>query len=489
MRVRIARVHRLRNVITSTCLAWLIAGSGLLLSCLVWTLLSSRFQYGEGHYQRPIIEFLGFFLLAWMFFILGSALLFKTRTTKQVLLWILIVSAAVRAVLVPSSLILENDVYRYVLDGQILLHGMNPYGHVPLAAAELADERLRAQLERPEARATLSRIGYPEIPTIYPPMGQLAFAVGAWLGGWDWMGQRWTFMAVDVAVIILLLYILRTLALPGSWVLLYAWNPLVLKEVINSAHLDVLVVFFVLLTAGSLAKQDEKGSLLWALFSGMAVGLAILSKLYPVLLVPACSFFLWRRTGNWATVSGFVFAVVATSVGGFLPFLEVEFNLLVEGLSVYLSAWTMNEGAFALISQVFPYPRLLSAALILMSSFLLPWFRQPHDVPSMVETFQWVLLLWFLLIPAPFPWYVLPLLVLLPLRPQFSAVSVATLLLSVVVAAYYLSFFYDYHDYPYFWWQMTRIIEHGTVWLALALLVGSSVLLRREQFVSTSKGE
>lgn len=408
-------------------------------------------------------------------------------SAKRVLLWVLIASGGVRAILVPSGLILENDVYRYVLDGQVLLHGVNPYGRAPLAAAELSDERLRAQLERPEASEILSRIGYPQIPTVYPPMGQLAFAVGAWLGGWDWMGQRWTFIAVDVAVIILLLYILGTLALPGSWVLLYAWNPLVLKEAINSAHLDVLVAFFVLLTAASLGRQDEKGRPWWALFSGMAVGLAILSKLYPVLLIPACSFFLYRRTGNWASVTGFLFAVVATTVGGFLPFLDVGLDLLTEGLSVYLSAWTMNEGAFALVSQVFPYPRLLSAVLILVASLLLPWFRQPRDVPSLVETFQWVLLLWFLLIPAPFPWYALPLLALLPLRPQFSAVSVATLLLSLVAAAYYLSFFYEYHGYPYVWWQMTRVIEHGTVWLALVLLVSASLLLRRKQLGSTSE--
>ena len=60
---------------------------------------------------------------------------------------------------------------------------------------------------------------------------------------------------------------------------------------------------------------------------------------------------------------------------------------------------------------------------------------------SLVEDLQWVLLIWFLLIPAPFPWYALPIMALLPLRPRLSAVSGASLMLSGVSAAYYLSFF------------------------------------------------
>ena len=54
---------------TEDCSAWLIAGTGLLLSCLGWTLLSYQFEFGQGHADRPIIGFLGLFLLAWVSFL------------------------------------------------------------------------------------------------------------------------------------------------------------------------------------------------------------------------------------------------------------------------------------------------------------------------------------------------------------------------------------------------------------------------------------
>ena len=112
---------------TEDCSAWLIAGTGLLLSCLGWTLLSYQFEFGQGHADRPIIGFLGLFLLAWVSFLAGIVLLARKDPGPKTLILIVVVGLLARVVLIPSNLIQENDVYRYVLDGQVLLHGANPY--------------------------------------------------------------------------------------------------------------------------------------------------------------------------------------------------------------------------------------------------------------------------------------------------------------------------------------------------------------------------
>jgi len=177
---------------------------------------------------------------------MGFFWLAKSRGRGPLLLR-LAVGGLVRLVLLPSSLIQENDVYRYVLDGQVLMAAQNPYRLSPVATTARAPEPLKSRLKESSARTTLSRIGYPYIPTVYPPVSQLAFAAGAWLSGWDWKGQRWVFTAVDLGVISILILLLPLFAIPRPWVLLYAWNPLVLKEVTNSAHVDILVTFFVLL--------------------------------------------------------------------------------------------------------------------------------------------------------------------------------------------------------------------------------------------------
>ncbi len=57
---------------------------------------------------------------------MGFFWLAKSRGRGPLLL-ILAVGGLVRLVLLPSSLIQENDVYRYVLDGQVLMAAQNPY--------------------------------------------------------------------------------------------------------------------------------------------------------------------------------------------------------------------------------------------------------------------------------------------------------------------------------------------------------------------------
>ena len=471
-------------------LAWMMAGLGLFFSCFGWTVLSEKFNYGQSHFQRPIIELVGLFCLAWLFFVVGAFLLSRTTHTRKKFIWIICISIGVRVILVPSNLIQENDVYRYVLDGQVLLNGENPYRYPPLTISELSERSsLRKELEKPEALTVLSRISYPEIPTLYPPMAQVIFAVGTHISGWNWMGQRLVLMMVDAGVIILLIHLLRALSLSGSWVLLYAWSPLVLKEVVNSVHLDVLVAFFVLLQIRALVEQDRKGRDVWVVLSGVALGLAILSKLYPLLLIPACVFFLCRRPRGYVLSGIFVFAVGVTVVLGFSPFWGVGFDHLSRGLYSYLGEWEMNAGVFTLLSYISPYPRWICGALIALLSFLIPWARKSDDILSLVETMQWVLLLWFLLIPAPFPWYVIPMIALLPIRTGSSAFFFVMLLVSVVAVAYYLSFFFEYRGYSYLWWHITRLVEHGVIWLMLALFSGIPWTLENCRLVFGIEGE
>ena len=131
----------------------------------------------------------------------------------------------------------------------------------------------------------------------------------------------------------------------------------------------------------------------------------------------------------------------------------------------------MNEGAFSLLSAFFSHPRWVAALLIGSVCVAVPWCRQSRELSSLVEDLQWVGLLWFLLLPPAFPWYALFLVVLLPLRPQLSGPSAATLVLSGAVGLYYLSFYWEYHLFPAAWWMVTRGLEHSLIWIALAIPV------------------
>ena len=438
-----------------------------LAAALLMTLLSKSFVYGVGHAERPIIQFVALYGIWWGAFA-ASFWMLKSRREKPGLVFIVAVAVALRVILFASDLIQENDVYRYVLDGQVLLHGGNPYEFSPLEVSEMGMPALRGSLAAEDAQTVLHRIGYPSIPTVYPPAAQLTFAVGSALGGWSWMGQRAVFTLVDFLVIGALVYLLSLLSVPSYWLILYAWNPLVLKEVTNSTHLDVLAALFIILLVIGISRFDSSGSKLWVGLAALCWGLAVLAKIYPLILGPACLGWLYMRKKKLELPILFGGIGTLVIILGWVPFLGVGANQLVEGISTYASDWRMNEGVFTLFAWLFPNPRLISWAVIASIAIMLPLLQRERSVDGFVRTVQWILLIWFLLVPAVFPWYAIPLAVLLVPSPG-SRAAVPLIVLSGAVVLYYLTFFYDYHGYPSEWWAWTRLIEHAVIWSSILL--------------------
>lgn len=441
---------------------WMVLAGALLVAALLMTILSKSFAYGVGHAERPIIEFVAIYGAWWAAFA-GSFWMLKSRREKPGLAFIVTVAIALRGILFASDLIQENDVYRYVLDGQVLLHGGNPYEFSPLEVSENGKPEFRESLNVEQAQTVMNRIGYPAIPTVYPPVAQAAFAAGSAVGGWSWIGQRVVFTTVDLLLIGALIYLEKLLAVPSYWLLLYAWNPLVLKEVTNSAHLDVLVALFIILLVAGISRFDSTGSKVWIGVAALCWGLAVLTKVYPLILGPACFFWMARRGKKLGYLVLFGGIGTMVVVIGLVPFIGVGVEQLTEGIRTYASGWRMNEGAFALFSWLFPNPRSVSWLVIGLVAIVVPLLHRKRSSNTFVEILQWVLLVWFLLIPAVFPWYAIPLAALSVLSPR-SRTALPVLAVSGAVVFYYLSFFYNYRGYSSEWWFWTRLAEHGMIW-------------------------
>ncbi len=446
---------------------WFSLGIVLLSSAAAWTLLSRSFIYGEGHADRPIILFLILYGLAWG--VLAVAAWRLSRGDRPRPAWIIFVALAARLLLLPSSLIQENDVYRYVLDGEVLLHGGNPYRLAPLEAAGRADFMPSAGLDTPAAELVFSRIGFPEIPTVYPPAAQVSFALGAWLSGWSWQGQRWVLVALDLAVLLMLIALLRAADRPSHWVLLYAWNPLVLKEISNSCHVDALVAVFILATLWMLYRHRRNPSLRTAVPAGAFLGLAVLAKIYPLILLPALAGGLLGKRGKWRHGAAGILGCAVVVAAGYAPFLGIGWANLTRGLSTFAHVWKMNEGAFGILEALVPQPRIVAGLIVVTGAVLIPWLRRDPAADRFVRDFFWVLLCWFLVIPTPFPWYAVPLLAVATLTGEFRSILLA---LTGCLALYYLSFFYRYRDYSSLWWQATRIAEHVVIWVTILWTIG-----------------
>jgi hypothetical protein len=177
-----------------------------------------------------------------------------------------------RVILLPTPVYLSSDPYRYLWDGRVQLAGINPYRYPPAAPelAALRDRDVHPNINRPGSR------------TIYPPGAQWIFALVAAAGIRTVLAWRLVVLAAEAVTVSVLLVLLRRLRVNETAILVYAWSPLVVFEGVQAGHLDLLMVPLVLL------------ALLWrregaAVAAGLVLGLAVLVKLYPAVLVLAWS--------------------------------------------------------------------------------------------------------------------------------------------------------------------------------------------------------
>jgi hypothetical protein len=203
----------------------------------------------------------------------------------------------------------SDDVYRYLWDGQVQRAGINPYRFAPDAPAlgGLRD-------------ATWARVNNRSLPTIYPPLAQLAFAAAPSLTAWK------ALVALADAAVALLLYMGLG---ERRRLLVWLWSPLVVVELGVNAHVDALGV--ALLVAGLLAWRRRRGAL-----AGSLVAAAAAVQLLPIVALAGMR---RRRTVVAATVT---LALLA------LPYLGAG-PRLAGSLGEYGRRWRSNDGAFALL--------------------------------------------------------------------------------------------------------------------------------------------
>lgn len=267
---------------------------------------------------------------------------------------------------------LTTDIYRYYWDGKLVAHGFNPYLYPP-ASEELA--ALRGEY--------YDRVVYKHVATIYPPFAQLVFAF-SYLIYPSLFTLKLASVLFDLAAVGMLVKLLELKGMERERVILYAWNPLVVVEFASSGHADAMAVFFVLL-AYYLYLRDKP------LPGGAALGLGVLSKLYPLLLVP---FFL---RGNPRFLPGFL-GVLALF---YLPFLDAGMRLL-EGLEVFLRYAKFNPGAFYLLEFSLGFPVAKHLALVLVALGCLLLLRGD----GLVRRCYLILTLYLVFSPMVHPWYV-----------------------------------------------------------------------------------
>lgn len=329
----------------------------------------------------------------------------------------------------------DDDVHRYLWDGRVQRLGFDPYILIP-------NDPGVSTLHTPETRT----LNNPEVPSPYPAAAQLFFRAVTAIHE-SLFAFKFAFAACEVAIALLLLAELRRLGYGEHWILLYAWNPLLVTCVAQSGHVDILGVLLLLLSAAALQRR-------WRTFAAVAFGLAVAVKFLPIVLTPL----YWRRV----RIRDGLLAVLIVGLL-YVPFLHR--GLIPTGsLGVFVQRFRFNDPVFAALVRIFS-PQVAAVLAILAGLAVSVWLRIRHDDYS-PDTFAWPMAVSLLCAPVVYPWY------LLWLLPFVRSVSTVPLLIWTITI---IPTFYVWHlrtlGGQWYVPDWIMLLEFGTVAAAGAIIL------------------
>lgn len=333
-------------------------------------------------YSRPtqlsnVTSFIGILTLAFCAYAGAALVFFRTFSNTKVqpsVALIILFSVAFHSIGIAASPQFEDDYFRYLWDGYVFFEYGDPYAHPP--SFYFSDESIPYAYQH-----LLNNINYPDIKTIYSPLLQYSFWLSHALFPADITGLKILYSLCNFGVILLL-----SQRVAPRYVLLYAWNPLLIKEIAFTAHPDVLGVLFLMLAIFFISTRPK-------LAAGF-LAVSVCSK--PFAWLVACYLVLRFNVKQWLIFLGCIVLL-------YLPFtLNGD---IFSGLVAFGNDWEFNAALFSLFGLFLspPIAKVLSGLILI--SLLLYYYRHFRNDTS--DNIRGDIVIGSLLLLAPVinPWY------------------------------------------------------------------------------------
>jgi hypothetical protein len=371
-----------------------------------------------GIWLRLGLAFTSYFLILFKFnkdeFIIGNNLL-------------LIFS---RLLILFSFPLLSDDIYRFIWDGSLMHHGINPFSATPIQLMQLNPEWIDSTLfDNMNSKAYYS---------VYPPINQLAFYLSAIPGKGNLLASafilRIFILAFDFGNIYLIKKLLQFYKKDKKLVYLYALNPLVIVEFTGNLHFEAVMIFFTLLSIWLLLLDK------WIL-AAIALSLAINAKLLPLIFFPLFIHHIgWKKS----VYAGFI--VVVCVIIPFFPFLHQPQYLenFISSLQLYYGKFEFNGSIYQLLKEagwkILNYNPIEYTSKILLALTLMGFLITYVKSKNMIEGVFWLMFTYTICGAIVHPWYMLILIAFTPfLKYRFALVWSVLICLS----------YYTYRVIPY----------------------------------------
>lgn len=355
---------------------------------------------------HPIVSYTIAFMGSSALFLLAAYRLCKTELKDTIVYAMIGLALCVRLLFIAAQPVGSDDLYRYVWDGNVQSHGINPYAYAPAAPelAHLATEKIP------------SLVNHPEMKTIYFPLSEWVFYLSYRLSGEEAWGIKLLLFLSEVCALGGLWLLLQRLDVPRRFMLIYAFCPMLIFEYAIDAHVDG---FGLPLLVFALYAYFGKRKLL----SMVLLGLSLSIKPTALVLLPV--FFFAEK--QWK--QRFTISLVPLLVLG-IQFAPYMFSAQpFESLSTFTKNWTFNGFVFNALNWYVAdnqRTRLICSVILAILVVILSVSKR-----ELFDKLYYALLLLLLLSPVVHPWYVGWLVALLPAARKWSGlVFVSTLSLT-----------------------------------------------------------
>ncbi len=352
---------------------------------------------------KIIILYTILFITTSLIFILLFSLIIRYKIPTKYIIWIIGLGIILKIALLFMHPIGSDDFYRYIWDGKVQANGINPYKFAP---SDKALNNLRST-NLPKL------VNYPEMKTIYPPLGENLFYLSYLISGESFLGLKMFLFLFDILTIYGLYLIIRKLKLPQKNILIYILCPLPIFQFIIDAHVDgfglpllLFAIYFYL---------DRKRSL-----SYIFLGLSLCIKPVGLLLIPI--FFLNENK----LLEKLKTIIIPFSIC-FLLYLPYIFTgAPFQSLKTFTENWTFNGIIFDILNSFVQNNQTsrLICGILLIAAYLPVIFTKKELITKIYLS----IFLLLIFSPVVHPWYVAWLVILLPFINRWSGILLGGLI-------------------------------------------------------------
>lgn len=360
---------------------------------LVFLFFSVVIFYLVGFVQRQEIALL--YSLFAVAFLVYLWLVRQAISFKMLLFW----GFAVRAVCLFAIPALSDDFYRFIWDGRLLAHGINPYLILPTEFVKTSDFQIIIG-----DFVIFQKLNSPNYYTVYPPLNQAIFGLSVWLSGSSILLNIIWLRVFIIAAEISNIYLLNKLTPNNAkW---YVFNPLVIVELTGNLHFEGVMIGFVVWAFYLFKKQK-------LVFSAIALACAVSIKLVPLVFMPLLISYLWKNNGKsrWKAIIQYTIIVGSFTALLFLPFAEKAlFQKLFSSVNLYFQKFEFNGSIYYIVRflgyQVYGYNIIVQAGILLsLIAFLLILKVSFSSLDIHIKA-VFVLSIYFFFATTIHPWYI-----------------------------------------------------------------------------------